>query len=363
MNVCLIGNNLITLSLAKNLTNKNIKVFNYVQSNKKKSNTRTIGITRDNLQFFNEEILNIKKKMIWDIKKIDVYSEKYKKQKILNFENYKKSLFYMIKNDEIYNLLEKNLKKNFLYKKIYLKNSNLLKKVVKKNFDIVINCDQNNIISKEIFFKKITKNYNSKAFTCIINHKRINNKVASQIFTKYGPIAFLPISNSKTSIVFSVDLNKIKLNEIKVIDLINYYNFKYEIQNFSEVEVFDLSFSTLRNYFQKNILAFGDIIHKVHPLAGQGFNISLRDLQVLSKLIQKKINLGLPLDISIFQEFENNTKHLNYVFISGIDLIYEFFKFDNKIKNNISNIFFKIIDKNKNLNKFFSSYANKGLVL
>ncbi len=163
--------------------------------------------------------------------------------------------------------------------------------------------------------------------------------------------------------IFKSNNGDIKLNEIKVIDLINYYNFKYEIQNFSEVEAFDLSFSTLRNYFQKNILAFGDIIHKVHPLAGQGFNISLRDLQVLSKLIQKKIDLGLPLDISIFQEFENNTKHLNYVFISGIDLIYEFFKFDNKIKNNISNIFFKIIDKNKNLNKFFSSYANKGLVL
>ena len=31
MNVCLIGNSLITLSLAKNLTNKNIKVFNYAQ--------------------------------------------------------------------------------------------------------------------------------------------------------------------------------------------------------------------------------------------------------------------------------------------------------------------------------------------
>ena len=124
-----------------------------------------------------------------------------------------------------------------------------------------------------------------------------------------------------------------------------------------------MSFSVLRNYFQKNILAFGDIIHTVHPLAGQGFNISLRDLQVLSKLIQKKIDLGLPLDISILQEFENNTKHLNYFFTSSIDFIYEFFKFDNKIKNNISNIFFKIIDKNKNFNKFFSNYANKGLVL
>ncbi len=111
MNVCLIGDSLITLSLAKNLINKNIKVFNYVRGNKKKSNTRTIGITSDNFKFFNKEILNIKKKMIWDIEKINVYSEKYKKQKILNFEDHKKSLFYMIKDNEIYNLLEKNLKK------------------------------------------------------------------------------------------------------------------------------------------------------------------------------------------------------------------------------------------------------------
>ena len=62
MNVCLIGNSLITLSLAKNLTNKNIKVFNYAQIIKNKSNTRTIGITKDNLKFFNKEILTIKKK-------------------------------------------------------------------------------------------------------------------------------------------------------------------------------------------------------------------------------------------------------------------------------------------------------------
>ena len=47
---------------------------------------------------------------------------------------------------------------------------------------------------------------------------------------------FLPISNSKTSIVFSVDINKIKFTKIKIIDLINYYNFKYKIKNFSEVE-------------------------------------------------------------------------------------------------------------------------------
>ena len=127
----------------------------------------------------------------------------------------------MIKDNEIYNLLEKNLKKNFLYKKICLNDNNLLMKITKKNFDLIINCDQNNVISKEFFFKKINKQYNSKAFTCIINHKPINNKTASQIFTKHGPIAFLPLSNSKTSIVFNDDdiknySNKNRINFLKI---------------------------------------------------------------------------------------------------------------------------------------------------
>ena len=77
MKVCLIGNSLTTLSLAKNLINKNIKVFNYSLSSKKKTITRTIGITKNNLDFFNSEILSIKKNMIWDIKTINIYSEKY----------------------------------------------------------------------------------------------------------------------------------------------------------------------------------------------------------------------------------------------------------------------------------------------
>ncbi len=363
MNVCLIGNSLTALCLAKNLTNKNIKVFNYIFNKKKKTITRTVGITKNNLDFFNKEILSLKKNMSWDIKKIDVYSEKYKDKKILNFEYSNKTLFSLLKNDKIFNHLENNLKKNYLYKKIHIKEDYLLNKVVKKNFDLIINCDFNNIISKNIFFRKIRKKYDSKAFTCIIRHKSISNKTASQIFTKIGPIAFLPLSNSKTSIVFSIDLNKKEFNKKKVLELIRFYNFKYQIKNFSEIEKFDLSFTLLRKYFYKNILAFGDVIHRVHPLAGQGFNINLRDIKVLSKIIQKKIDLGLPLDNTVFQEFENKTKHLNYVFSSTIDLVYEFFKFDNKVNNNISNRLFAMIDKNKNLNKFFLRYADQGLVL
>ena len=38
-----------------------------------------------------------------------------------------------------------------------------------------------------------------------------------------------------------------------------------------------------KNYYNKNILCFGDNIHKVHPLAGQGFNLVLRDIKKLNE--------------------------------------------------------------------------------
>ena len=52
-----------------------------------------------------------------EIKKIEIYSEKLKKIKILNFENNNKNLFYMIKNDELYMLKIIYQKTNFLKKK------------------------------------------------------------------------------------------------------------------------------------------------------------------------------------------------------------------------------------------------------
>ena len=91
--------------------------------------------------------------------------------------------------------------------------------------------------------------------------------------------------------------------------------------------------------------------------------MTLRDIKVLSELIQNRIELGLPLDNSIFQDFEKKTKHLNYIFTSTVDFVHEFFKLDNKINNNYSKEIFNLIDKINNLNRFFSQYANKGLVL
>jgi 2-octaprenyl-6-methoxyphenol hydroxylase len=117
----------------------------------------------------------------------------------------------------------------------------------------------------------------------------------------------------------------------------------------------------LRNYYHKNILAFGDLLHRVHPLAGQGFNMIIRDIRDLSKIIQDKIELGIQLDSIILEEFERKTKNRNFIFSNGIDFIYEFFNFDKKTKNqNLSKIL-KIFGKNKKFMNSIIKYADSGL--
>ena len=113
MNVCLIGDGLISLTLAKTLINNKIKVFVYSKNNKKIINkNRTIGITSNNLDFFQKEIIKINKDLIWEITQIEIYNNQNKEQKILNFQKSKKPLFSIIKNNDLYDLLNKSLEQS-----------------------------------------------------------------------------------------------------------------------------------------------------------------------------------------------------------------------------------------------------------
>ena len=363
MNVCIIGDGLTGLSLAKNLVNKKINVHIY----KKKmvnnlSQNRTIGISKNNFQFFEKEIQKITKKHTWEIKNIEIFSEKLKNNKILNFENNNNKLFYMVKNHALYNSLNIKLLKNKLFKKIIIKSENFYKKIIKDNkYDLIINCEQNNPLSRKYFNKKIDKDYKNLAYTTILEHKKLENISAIQIFTESGPIAFLPISNTKTSVVCSIDVKNNKYNNNEILNLIKQHNPKFQIKKILKLSIFKLKSSNLRNYYHKNILAFGDLLHKIHPLAGQGFNMTIRDIKILSEIIQQKIDLGMQLDSYVLKEFEKKTKKNNFIFSNGIDFIYELFNFDKKLKNKNFNKILKFIGTNKSIMNSFVKFADRGL--
>ena len=279
-----------------------------------------------------------------------------KNEKILNFENNEQELFSIIRYNELRNKLLVELKKKKFFN---IKKKNVTEDLFKKKYNLIFNCESHNFITKKFFSKQIKKDYKSFAHTAIIKHKRKEkeNKVAVQIFTLNGPIAFLPISETETSVVYSTK-NKKKIDLRKEIKR---FNTQYKILKITKPSFFQLKLVNLRIYKYKNILAFGDLLHKIHPLAGQGFNMNLRDLKEILSLIDLRISNGLQLDSSICKDFEKKTRHRNYLFSNGIDLIYEIFNLESKLKKKIISRYIQILGKNKILNNFFKSIADKGL--
>ena len=357
MKVCIIGDGLVSLTLANMLVKKDLKVDILLsKKNNYQDKSRTLGISKSNIDYLNNEILDIEK-ILWKINKIKVYTEKNSNEEILKFSNNNEEIFSIIKNYELYKLLNDELKKSKLIK---FKKTTNLDNIRKQNYKLIINCNLKHQITKKFFSKKLEKNYNSYAYTAIINHKKvIKNNIAFQNFTNNGPIAFLPISETQTSVVYSLKAKNKKKN-FEIQDLINKYNPQYSILKIYNHNCFELRSSNLRKYYKDNILAFGDLLHRIHPLAGQGFNMSLRDINILSDLIDKKINLGLDLDSSICVEFQKNSQDKNYLFSSGIDCIYELFNFERKINSTLLSKSIKIIGKNKIMNSFFKKFADSG---
>ena len=102
------------------------------------------------------------------------------------------------------------------------------------------------------------------------------------------------------------------------------------------------------------------MLHKIHPLAGQGFNMTIRDIKNLILIINNKIALGLPLDYSVNSEFEKKFKDKNFIFSNGIDLIHEFFNFERKTKNNFMSKTVHLLGQNSKLNNIFAKIADEG---
>ena len=73
-----------------------------------------------------------------------------------------------------------------------------------------------------------------QSYTFLINHRREDNNIAIQVFTKFGPLAFLPLSGTKTSIVFSY--KGVKIDDKKIVDIFKKYNSFYAFTKINKIE-------------------------------------------------------------------------------------------------------------------------------
>ena len=109
MKVSILGNNLTSLTLAMSLVNQGIEVDIFSDDKIKENNKiQTIGISKSNVDFFNKNIVNIDN-LLWDINKIEIYSESLNNSKIVEFKKTNQILFSTIKSIAQDKVIDTNL--------------------------------------------------------------------------------------------------------------------------------------------------------------------------------------------------------------------------------------------------------------
>jgi 2-octaprenyl-6-methoxyphenol hydroxylase len=385
--ICIIGSGLTALTIAYLLSKFRLQIDIVGQDLDKKKNKPTkLALSKNSLdQLYLHGLKDIKKKsnVVKNIYLHDSYSSISLKHDLhFSASDKKEALAYIIDGNTLFSDISKKIKSfkniNFIKKEISSINDNKFYKEItfkdlnKENYNLIIFASVNNLflLSKFKLRKVIDKSYNEDAYVFNLHHKKIINNSARQFFLKDGPLAFLPVSRTETSVIWSIknnSINKKYVSSKKHLSKFFNTHFKelfHEIISISEINKFNLNyiFNVLKN--SKRILLFGDIANKIHPIAGQGWNMTLRNIFSLIKVIKYSENLGLEIGNDIFiKKYLDETSLNNLAFATLIDGIRKIFdvKIDSYAairKNALSNI-----DKNSFIKKNFVNIANKGLFI
>lgn len=144
--------------------------------------------------------------------------------------------------------------------------------------------------------------YNQNAIISIVTHENPHNNIAVEHFKSSGPLAILPMTddkrgNHRSSIIWTEN-SKTKTSmmdwsdEAFLIGLRQQFPEHYgNIINTNQRISYPLGFIHAGQYISSRTALIGDAAHGIHPVAGQGLNLGLRDVALLTELIlEAKIN-------------------------------------------------------------------------
>jgi len=341
----IVGAGLIGCLAALELIKKNFKVLVIDKSVKQLEDNRTLAVNANSTEFLNGLGL-------W--KNLQNKSEPIKKIFISDYINTKKITF--------------DHKPEFMGNVIF--NKDLLtkaRKILKSKKSILLNIDlpisalkkENLVCIKNKFyvFKKIIlsagKNFDNavihkksfnqghQAYVGFFKHSKNHNNYAYEVFTNTGPLAVLPAPNKDKLFSTFIYSSKIKIssNDLKNLIRKNFKNSHGLINFEKKINFFKLN-PHLSYPINNNFLILGDNLRSIHPVAGQGWNLGIKDIQTLSNVLDK-----YSLDDSFLEQIyfsrRNIESALYLKFTSFLNFLYEE---ENSIKKNIVRLGFKFLN-------------------
>ena len=315
---------------------------------------------------------------IHNIKVID----KSAKSKLF-FSNPKKNsnLGYIVKNSKLIEVLIKLLKKKknisiiegANISSINSSSSKILtsSKNEKISSEMIIAADgKNSAVRKIIGTNVFKKNYNEKALVINFYHKKPHNNTAYEFFFKTGPLAILPMqknnNNFQSALIWSnspyaVDMiASTKLQKKYIQEIINekIQHYLGRVTYINSIQSFPLSAHINEKFYDDRLIYAGDAAHSIHPIAGQGWNLGLRDIKSLTNILKKNKNEETAIGSTKFCKTYNDLCFYDaYRLFQITDKLDWIFKKDQPHIKFTKKLGFNIIKKNKTLKNKIVNFA------
>lgn len=345
------------------------------------SDLRTTAIAEGTREFFEDIALWKAIKSFCEPIKTIVVNDR-KKTNFINFENknISNNLGYVIEN----RILKKNLIKLLRLKKNVkfvesesLKNleiSNTYIEATLSNYKVkatlIIAADGKNSFTRKILKTHIfKKKYAHKAMVLNLTHSKKHNNVAHELFLKTGPLAILPMKSEskkfyKSSVIWSStpelinSLQKIDISVVKEIIEEKISDYIGEVISIDNFKNFPLSAHINSTFYENRLVYVGDSAHSIHPIAGQGWNLGVRDIKNLKNCINQSKMQGLDLGSKLVcKKYHDSSFYDSYALYQITDKLNYIFLQEDFVNLNIRKIGFGFIEKSKKVKNIITNFA------
>ncbi|MDG2422164.1 MAG: 2-octaprenyl-6-methoxyphenyl hydroxylase [Gammaproteobacteria bacterium] len=198
-------------------------------------------------------------------------------------------------------------------------------------------------ICQQLGIPQFQKYYKQHAIIANVSLERPHKNIAFERFTENGPFAMLPLENfrdqNRCAMVCVVDDHETKeimrmTEEPLLLNLQERFGDRLgKMIHIGERYDFPLTLSIAKEQIRPGLVLLGNVAHTLHPVAGQGMNLALRDIRVLvdclSQGIKRQINPG---DMTLLQEFVDQQFSDHRKVIGFTDNLVELFS-SNKVPN------------------------------
>lgn len=168
-------------------------------------------------------------------------------------------------------------------------------------------------------------NYDGAAIVTMIEHERPHDNVAFELFYPTGPFALLPMQpGNRSAIVWTVRADAAQatlgLPERAFLAELDKRTggFLGALRIVGPRSTYPLGFHHAERYVADRLALVGDAGHGIHPIAGQGLNMGLRDVAALAQVLVESARLGLDLGGPEVLERYQRWRRLDNALVAGV---------------------------------------------